>query len=146
MKQLDNPCFACMQTDNSCCTTDIPLSFADAILMMRWAKELKKDVVLGEHPEHAGMGTLIMLPNKPGININREPCVFVGSRGECEIYEDRPSVCRCYGTEDMKCRYQNVGMWKQEDIANCSLEDIKKLDELAIDKDFPILGKMVKFK
>ena len=146
MKQLNNPCSACVKTDNHCCRTDIPLSFADAILMMRWAKELKKNVVLGEHPEHEGSGTLVMIPNKPGIDINLEPCVFFDDNGQCEIYEDRPSICKCYGTEDMKCRYQNVGMWKKEDIANCSPEDIRKLDELALDKDFPILGKMVKFK
>ena len=92
-----------------------------------------------------GMGYLMIVPNKPGIDINREPCVFVDENGKCEIYEDRPSICRCYGTQDMKCRYQNVGMWKEKDIANCSIQDIKTLDEIAMDKEFPILGKMVKF-
>ena len=143
MIHLDNPCEACMKTDNNCCITDIQLSFAEAILMMRYAKDLGKDVVLGEHP--SGHGALMMVPNKQDMNINREPCVFVMADGKCEIYEDRPAICRTYGTQDMKCRYQNVGMWKEKDIANCSIDDIRALDDLAMDKDFPILGKMVKF-
>ena len=140
---LDNPCSACVKTDNHCCKTDLQLSFADAVIMMRHAKTLNKDVVLGEHP--MGMGYLMIVPNKPGMDINLEPCIFFGSDGKCEIYEDRPSICRAYGTQDMKCRFQNVGMWKEKDIANCSLDDIKALDELAMDRDFPVLGKMVKF-
>jgi len=141
--QLDNPCQACVKTDNHCCKTDIPLNFADAVIMMRYAKDLGKDVVLGEHA--SGFGTLMIVPNKPGIDVNREPCVFVMANGKCEIYEDRPSICRAYGTQDMKCRFQNVGMWKEKDIANCSIADIRVMDDLAVDRDFPVLGKMVKF-
>ena len=146
MVHLDNPCEACVKTDNHCCVTDLHLSFGEAVVMMRYAKDLGKNVVLGPHPESNCQMVLMMVPNKPGMNVRREPCVFFGSDGKCEIYEDRPSICRAYGTQDMKCRFQNVGMWKEKDIANCSMDDIKALDELAMDKDFPVLGKMVKFE
>jgi len=123
--------------------TDIQLSFPDAILMMAYAKDLNKDVVLGIHP--TGDGSLMMVPNKPGMDINREPCVFVGKDGRCEIYEDRPSICRTYGEEHMRCRFEYAEIFTKKHIENCSVEDIKELDEAAMDKDFPILGKMVRF-
>ena len=103
----------------------------------------KEDLI--EPPYSLNSDGTITVPNKPGMNINLEPCVFFDDKGQCEIYDDRISICKAYGTQDMKCRYQNVGMWKEKDIANCSIQDIRDLDGLAIDKDFPILGKMVKF-
>ena len=137
------PCKACMTTSNHCCMTDVQLSFPDAILMMGYAKDLGKDVVLGEHP--SSMGTLMMVPNKQDMDINREPCVFVGYDGKCEIYEDRPSTCRTYGTEHMRCRFEYSGITSAFEIAKMNISQIRVLDDAAMDKEFSILGKMVKF-
>ena len=147
MKNLDNPCSECVKTDNSCCTTDLVLNQADAILMMRYAKKLNKDVVLGPHIDNIdGSFSLMMVPNKPGIDIRREPCVFFGSNGKCEIYEDRPSICRLYGTQDMRCRYEFAGMKTEEEIAKVDRVKMRALDEAALDRTLGLLANMVQFK
>ena len=146
MKTLNNPCSECIKTTNHCCMTDIVLSMADAVLMMRKAKDLNKDVVLGVLPQSdGGFNSFMIIPNKPGIEITAEPCVFFGSDGKCEIYEDRPSICRVYGTEDVRCRYEYAGM---TDAASISLVDkikMRELDDKALDRNFSILGKIVNF-
>ena len=146
MKTLNNPCSECITTTKHCCVTDIVLSMADAMLMMRKAKELNKDVVLGVHPQNGeGFNSFMMVPNKPGIDVTIEPCVFFGSDGKCEIYEDRPSICRIYGTEDVRCRYEYAGMTDAASIASVDKAQMRKLDENALDKSFNILGKIVNF-
>jgi len=145
MKTYDLPCEACMKTDNHCCTTDIHLNLADAILMMGYAKEMGKDVLIGLHPTADSHMIFMIVPNKPGLDINIEPCIFVGSDGKCEIYEDRPSICRTYGTEHMRCRFEYSNISDEDVIRNCTREDINKLDEAAMDREFSILGKMTRY-
>ena len=139
MNKYNLPCEECVQTKNSCCITDIPLSFAEAILMLDYAEKLNKDVVIGEHPEDKHM--MMMLPKKQNMEIRTEPCVFFGSDGRCEIYEDRPSICRAYGNEHMRCRYEFSNITTKEEIAKADKKKIRELDEKALDPNFPILAR-----
>jgi len=144
--QYELPCEVCVQTANHCCSTDLVLNMADAMLMMRYAKKMHKDVVLGWHiDDRHEFNNMMMVPNKHNIDVRREPCVFLKD-GRCEIYEDRPSICRTYGTQDMRCRYEYSSIFNKDVIAAMTKEDIRMLDEAAIDRDFTILGNIVTFK
>jgi len=148
MEHLNNPCDVCIKTKNHCCTSDLVLNYADAMLMMRNAKDLGKDVILGWHidnrPEEI-VGNMMMIPNKPGLDPRREPCVFLDASGKCEIYEDRPSICRMYGTQDMRCRYEYAGIDTEAEIAAVDKQKMRELDNMALDKTFGFLAKVVKF-
>lgn len=49
----------------------------------------------------------IIRSDKPIRSLNEENCVFLKS-GRCSIYEERPSICRVYGTELVKCWFHNL--------------------------------------
>ena len=139
MKTMNNPCEECVQTTKHCCKTDLHLNFADTILMLSYAEKLGKNVVVGQHPE-GDRDTMLIIPNKPGIDIRDEPCVFFGSDGKCEIYEDRPSICRTFGTEHMRCRYEYSNIRTKEEIECMTKEKMRELDDKAMDKDFKIIA------
>ena len=138
------PCNECVKTRNHCCRADLHLGIADAVLMVTKADELGIDIVLGQHPEDER--SFMMIPNKPGIDIRKEPCVFFGSDGKCKIYEDRPSICRVYGGTEIRCRFEYAGIEDGAVIDGLNDADIKKLDMDALDMDNSIFNRVVKFQ
>ena len=64
--------------------------------------------------------------NSENINIREMNCAFFGKDGKCTIYDERPLVCRSYGTSIMPCRY--TGEWSEEQIGKLNKEEIIALD------------------
>ena len=141
------PCEECVKTSNHCCLADVRLGITELMIMLREAKRLKKDFVFG--PMDEGFNTFIIIPRKEGIDITREPCLFFGSDGKCEIYEHRPSACRLYGTKNMRCRYEVSGIKTKEEIEKLSVKDIRELDVKSFESSIDLIDtykdKMVNF-
>ena len=144
---MNLPCEECVKTSNHCCKTDIRLSIPEMIIMVELAVELKKDFVFGSIP---GSDTeFLILPNEPGLDITTTDCIFLGSDGKCEIYEQRPYVCRAYGTKDLRCRYECSNISTKEEIEKLTKNDIRMLDKIAFDNSNQVFekygDKLVKF-
>jgi Fe-S-cluster containining protein len=66
---------------------------------------------------------------KTFTDINDENCVFLKD-GLCSIYDERPSVCRMYGTDLVKCWFDEYPPeTPAKEIMDLSKEDIEKLME-----------------
>jgi len=144
---IDLPCEECYEANRTCCVTDIVLNVPDAMLMMKHAKRLGKDIILGWHINEGCEQMFMMIPRKPDVNVRIEPCVFLNSAGKCDIYEDRPSICRMYGEPEMRCRYEFAGIRTAEEILGLSNEDILILDEEAMKgSDMNIFENLRNFK
>ena len=51
--------------------------------------------------------------------------------GKCSIYEDRPFICRNYGTDFIRCRYEACGISDEQTIRNMTKDDIRVLEKKA---------------
>ena len=125
------PCEECVKTKNHCCVADIPYAMLDVLFYRDLANKMGIETHVFRRPgdEHA----FVLLPGdlKPGQDVRQTPCVFLKD-GQCSIYEHRPSICRAYGTDYMKCRFDHAGITTESEIAACSEYDIHRLDEEAL--------------
>ena len=133
------PCEECTKTNNSCCKADIPYGLLDALhikyLLTQKYKVLKpSQILMHPHPNDEPNQYMIInctdIKRDDEVDIREHNCVAL-IEGRCAIYEDRPSICRQYGTEFARCRFECAGISSYEDIAKCTVEDIKTLDKLA---------------
>lgn len=135
------PCAECTQTKNHCCKADIPYSIVDA-MHIKWLVTEKykvlpvEDVLITNHPATNLNDTQYIIINSSGItkgstvDVREYDCVALID-GKCSIYEDRPNICRQYGTEFMKCRYKSNGITSKEVIKALDYNSIKELDTFA---------------
>ena len=66
-------------------------------------------VVLGEDETRSTANPKTMISGGPGAKTVYGCCPFLGLDNSCSIYEDRPEVCRIFGSEVdafMTCSYQ----------------------------------------
>lgn len=138
------PCAECTQTNNHCCKADIPYTLVDA-LHIKWLITDKykianrEDIVIGNHPA-------VNLQDKDLYFVFNSKDITTGSTvdirthncpamvdGKCGIYDDRPNICRQYGTEFMRCRYECSGITTKEQIMVLDMNSVKMLDSFAND-------------
>jgi len=124
------PCEECTKTKNHCCLADIPHHIADAMYFKHLANELNIECIVTLHPAKNVQDGMMVLVNKSmeGHDITQHSCIFLIDN-KCAIYENRPTICRSYGTEVMPCRYEQAGLTKQWEIGMLNKEEIKILDE-----------------
>ncbi len=120
-------CEECVKTDNHCCLADIPLDVLEGLFLSKLAKDIGIDVMLVEHPKFNEKLVILPKDTPQGTDITHIPCAFLKD-GRCSVYENRPFICRSYGTEFIKCRYEVAGITAKEEIESLSVEEIKKLD------------------
>ena len=130
-------CEECTKTKNHCCKADIPLGLLDALhmkylLVDKYKVLPKEDVLLNQHPnEQPGMYFVLNIHDiTPGseVDIRDHNCAALID-GKCAVYADRPNICRQYGTDFMKCRFDCEDT--PVDIGALEFEDIKILDTKA---------------
>lgn len=133
------PCEECTKTKNSCCKADTPLHLLDALHMKYLVTEKYKvlkpsQVLMHPHPNGNANSYFVInctdIKKHDEVDIREHNCVALID-GKCSIYEDRPNICRQYGTEFVRCRFECSNITSEEDIAKCTIEDIKKLNNIA---------------
>ena len=136
------PCAECTKTNNHCCKADIPLDIVDAVHMKWLITEKYKladkvDIVVALHPvtNLREQNKFFVINQKDiiagsSVDIREHNCsAFID--GKCGIYEDRPNICRQYGTAFMKCRFECAGITSSSQIAALDSNSIKELDMFA---------------
>ncbi|MGB1226439.1 MAG: YkgJ family cysteine cluster protein [Poseidonibacter sp.] len=125
-------CEQCAKTKNHCCKADIPLEVPIALSLILIAeKKGFENLSITEHPRFKERAVII---NKSWVKDNQldlmnQECAFLAD-GKCGIYEDRPDICRLYGTKYIRCRWECSNIQpKQIEVA--TMEDIKYFDEVA---------------
>lgn len=130
-------CEECTKTKNHCCKADIPLGLLDALhmkylLVDKYKVLPKEDVLLNQHPnEQPGMYFVLNIhdiTHGSEVDIRDHNCAALID-GKCAVYADRPNICRQYGTDFMKCRFDCEDT--PVDIGALSFEDIRELDTKA---------------
>jgi len=122
------PCEVCTKTDNHCCLADIPYDYIEALKLCDLGRQNGLDLIMVSHPKFEDK-VIILNSGDDGI-LENKPCVFL-KNGKCSIYEDRPFICRNYGTDFIRCRYEACGISDEQTIRNMTKNDIKMLDKKA---------------
>lgn len=129
---MNLPCSECTQTSNHCCKMDIPLEMPICLFLVAKGEELgMRDLIVREHPHFPERGIVCKETTKG--DITTKDCVFFID-GKCAIYEDRPDICRIYGTKYIRCRYECSGIKDKSIIEKFTKSDIQKLDSFSIEE------------
>ena len=122
------PCEVCTKTDNHCCLADIPYDYMEALKLCDLGRQKGLDLIMVSHPKFEDK-VIILNSGDDGISEDK-PCVFL-KNGKCSIYEDRPFICRNYGTDFIRCRYEACGISDEQTIRNMTKDDIRVLEKKA---------------
>lgn len=76
--------------------------------------------------------------------VSKEPCPFLSSKGRCDIYDDRPSICRAYGYTSM-CNLAGNKNLEKENKVFLDAPLIKRADKKYIYQARPIFYFLLKF-
>lgn len=121
-------CEVCTKTNNHCCKADIPLEIPIALSLIDISG--RTDLSITEHPKFKERALIVKNEwEHKTVNVNEENCVFFID-SKCSIYENRPDICRLYGTKQMRCRWEYV---EPEKICKATKEDIAYYDKVAIE-------------
>jgi Fe-S-cluster containining protein len=134
MELMNLNCEECTKTKNHCCKADIPHDIVTALALVAMGEDKGlKNLGITAHPNHETRAIIFDKKWIKGndLNIEDKPCVFLKD-GKCIVYENRPDICRLYGTEFVRCRYEASGI-SPDKIDKLSIQDIKHLDEYAKD-------------
>lgn len=129
MEKLNNPpCSECVKTNNHCCLADIPHFITDAMYYKNLANKMNIECFIVKHPDTKLDGMVVLVNSSmKGKDITRCNCVFFID-GKCSIYEDRPTICRSFGTEVIPCRNEIAGFTTKEEIGALTKKDIKDIE------------------
>lgn len=119
-------CEECVKTNNHCCLADIPFDYMEALYLANKGKEFGLDLMLVEHPSFNDKVVILDSKTEFGSSLQGVPCVFLRD-GKCLVYEDRPFICKQYGSEFIRCRYEALNI-KGEDIKSFTFRDIQVMD------------------
>ena len=137
-------CEECTKTTNHCCKADIPLGLLDALhmkylLVDKYKVLAKEDVLINLHPNGQESMYFVLniqdIPKDSEIDIRHHNCAALID-GKCVVYADRPNICRQYGSDFMKCRFDCEDT--PVDIGALSFEDIRELDVKAFNTSLSI--------
>ena len=125
------PCDLCLKYGNHCCKADIPITFTDFKRIKKaLPKKEAKSIFLGtgrnfKHDKLFVLGH----PKNYMKDITIAPCVFL-ENNRCSIYDNRPDICRSFGTNKIPCRMQVAS----EDDLNktLTLKRKRELDKLSL--------------
>jgi len=121
-------CETCTQTQHHCCKASIALNVMDVIVLINKAKSLNIDIKVlpsKDKPDYFN----IIKKGKPFKSLNDENCAFLNN-GACIIYNDRPNICKVYGTEQVKCWFHEIDYDTSSDkIFNISTNEINLLTQ-----------------
>ncbi len=95
-------CETCVQTQHHCCKASIAFNIMEVIDLMDKAEKLGIDVKIKKSPDKQDAFNLIKVGSRNVRSLNELNCVFL-SKGKCQIYNERPGICRVYGSEMIKC-------------------------------------------
>ena len=136
-----NNCEECTKHKWHCCKADIPYTITDVMYMKYLGTEKYKlyepsELYITPHPNEKteGMYSIVRMkdldPTKDN-DIRHMDCIFFNSgSGKCDVYEDRPMICRQYMSDFMNCRFQHKNFSSIE-FNSMTFQDIKELDEFA---------------
>ena len=127
------PCEECIKTDNHCCVASVPYLITDAMYYKHRANQLGIECIIIEDQAHEGMVVLVNNSMR-GKDIHYESCVFLKDN-RCSVYDDRPTICRAYGTECMPCVYHINGMTTAEQIGSLSTPQVEHMTKRDIKLD-----------
>lgn len=100
--EIQSLCKECVKTQNHCCIMDIPFDVQAALFIMAEGDKVGiTDTIIRVHPKFDDK-VIICFKNTAG-DITNQNCVYFRG-GRCAIYNNRPDICRHYGTELIKCR------------------------------------------
>ena len=119
----DLPCSECIQTKNHCCVADVPHGVTDALYYKNIANHMNIECMVVPSPHHEGMAVLVK-ESMRGKDIHFEPCIFLKDN-RCSIYENRPTICRSYGTACSPCPIAEKGFTTAEEINSITNEQLK---------------------
>lgn len=88
--QLIEKVLACRKGCSACCHTQVSATLEEASLL---AKRIEADQIEVNF-ELLKLQASYSPDNWLHLNYEKRKCIFVGSDGSCQVYEDRPSVCR----------------------------------------------------
>lgn len=132
------PCEECVKTSNHCCKADIPYNIVDALhikyLLLKGGFYEPHQIFINPHPNNTPEVFCIFnitdIEPESEIDIQNMDCVAFRD-GKCLIYDDRPNICRQYGTEFMRCRFEVCGDTTKETIGEYNKEQILELDKVS---------------
>jgi Fe-S-cluster containining protein len=135
MKKLN--CEECTKTNNHCCKADIPYSPLEAMSMILYGEKvgIKNITLMPSNKIKKDYFVIIdnsWIKSDDSVDLSDKNCVFF-IEGKCSIYENRPNICRLYGTEMIRCRYEASNI-DADKIAKATRDDILFLDSEAFNK------------
>ena len=124
-------CELCALTQHHCCKASISFTVMEIIDLVAKAENLGIAVKVRPAKEKPNYFNLIA-KDKIVKSLNDENCVFL-KNGRCSIYEERPSICRVYGTELVKCWFHHLDYdTPASDIFDMTDETIKALTDKVV--------------
>jgi hypothetical protein len=108
--EIENPCIKCI---GSCCALKVDVNRGEynKLVKMNLENNLTKNITnfIIEHPEFKGKEDVLdeMYEDRYAvINLGKDGyCAFLNRKTRlCEIYEDRPDVCRKFSNESKECK------------------------------------------
>ena len=121
------PCEECTKTNNHCCVASVPYGISEALFYSNLADKLGIESLVYPHPA-VNVG-LFALVNSSMLDkdISQETCIFFKD-GKCSIYDERPPLCRAYGSDYMVCRFEIRGLTTKEEIGKFHITDVKSME------------------
>jgi len=99
-------CEICALTQYHCCKASVPYNVTEAIHLANKAEELGINIRILPSKEKKNYFNIVR-KDKLFKTLDDENCIFL-KNGRCIIYEDRPAICRVYGTEKVKCWFYDL--------------------------------------
>lgn len=99
-------CATCTLSQHHCCKASISYNIMEVMDLVEKAKKINIDVKVLPSREKPNYFNIVKR-GRPVRLINDENCVFL-KEGKCQIYDERPSICRVYGTDIVKCWFNNL--------------------------------------
>jgi len=119
-------CETCALTQHHCCKASIAFNIMEVIDLLTKAENLGIAAKVRLSPEKQNYFNLVE-KSKPIKSLNDTNCIFL-SNGRCLIYNERPSVCKVYGSELVKCWFYDFDYDTPIDtMFNMGANEVEKL-------------------
>ena len=128
-------CEICAQTQHHCCKASIAFNIMEVIDLMDKAKKLGIDVKIKQSPDKQDAFNLIKVGSRNVKSLDELNCIFL-LNGKCQIYAERPGICRVYGSEMVKCWFYKFDYDTSIDrLFKISEEEVKSLTNAILEEN-----------